>query len=144
MSERMPPNDGDDTPVPSFGDELIAGLQEALAYQRGEGTARVRAYEHTADGWKLVRDATEAGAPPATTRRVRIVPPPSYDAPRIRALREQLGFSQRTFAAALNVSQQTVSAWEQGVRAPDGPSRRLLEIAETQPEAFLTRVLASA
>ena len=63
---------------------------------------------------------------------------------RIRALREQLGFSQRTFAAALNVSQQTVSAWEQGVRAPDGPSRRLLEIAEAQPEAFLTRVLASA
>jgi DNA-binding transcriptional regulator YiaG len=41
----------------------------------------------------------------------------------------------------LNVSSSTVQAWEQGVRAPDGASLRLLEIAENHPGALLESVM---
>jgi DNA-binding transcriptional regulator YiaG len=43
----------------------------------------------------------------------------------------------------LNVSPATVRAWEQGVRVPDGPSLRLLEIAERQPAVLLAQVRSS-
>lgn len=48
--------------------------------------------------------------------------------------------SQVLFAAALNVSPETVRAWEQGKREPDGPTQRLLEVAEDHPEVFLKKV----
>jgi putative transcriptional regulator len=66
-----------------------------------------------------------------------VQPPPRYASPRIRRLRERLALSQPVFARALNVSVATVRAWEQGLRVPDGPSRRLLEIAERYPAAIL-------
>ena len=55
-------------------------------------------------------------------------------------MRARLALSQPLFAAALNVSAQTVKAWERGARVPDGPTRRLLELAEEHPEAFLVKV----
>jgi putative transcriptional regulator len=48
--------------------------------------------------------------------------------------------SQPVFAAALNVSPDTIRAWEQGKREPDGPTLRLLEVAEQHPEVFLQKV----
>ena len=99
----------------NFGDLLIQGATEALAYVRGEGTARMR-----------IRRGT-ASTPP---------PPPAYDAARIRGLRVRLGFTQRSFARALNVSDKTVKAWEQGVNTPSGASLRLLEVVERHPEAL--------
>jgi len=45
--------------------------------------------------------------------------------------------SQAVFATTLNVSLATVRAWEQGTRTPEGPSRRLLEIAERHPQILL-------
>jgi len=59
-----------------------------------------------------------------------------YDAERIREVRVRLGFNQNTFAQALNVSGQTVRAWEQGVNAPSGAALRLLEVAERHPEVL--------
>lgn len=99
----------------NFGALLIQGVKEALAFERGEGPARVR-----------VRHAV---APP-------LPPPPTYNAAQIRALRVRLGFNQRAFASALNVSDKTVKAWEQGINTPSGPSLRLLEIAERHPDAL--------
>ena len=63
--------------------------------------------------------------------------PRGYAAPKVRAIRRHLGLSQTVFAITLNVSPATVRAWEQGVRVPDGPSRRLLEIADRHPEILL-------
>ena len=37
----------------------------------------------------------------------------------IRELRKQKGYSQETFAQALNVVRQTVSKWEKGYSVPD-------------------------
>jgi putative transcriptional regulator len=51
-----------------------------------------------------------------------------------------MDLSQPVFAAALNVSPETVRAWEQGKREPEGPTLRLLEIAEHHSEVFLQRV----
>lgn len=79
-----------------------------------------------------------------------MTPPPSFSAlhpsslrvspigpARIRQLRHRLNVSQQAFAEILNVSVGTVRSWEQGVRTPDGASRRLLEIAEREPDALL-------
>jgi len=99
----------------NFGDLLIQAANEALAYVRGEGTARVR-----------VRH--DAAFP--------LAPPPLYDAVRIRELRVRLGFNQRSFAHSLNVSDKTVKAWEQGINIPSGPSLRLLQIAERHPDVL--------
>ena len=105
----------------NVGDSIIKGLEEALAYERGERSLRTRTAERTA-------------------REARVVAPPLYDSARIRAVRARLALSQPLFAAALNVSAQTVKAWERGARVPDGPTRRLLELAEEHPEAFLVKV----
>jgi putative transcriptional regulator len=48
--------------------------------------------------------------------------------------------SQPVFAAALNVSPDTIRAWEQGKRAPDGPTLRLLQVAEQHPEVLLDKL----
>lgn len=130
---------GDEVPL---GQALIEGLRQAVAFEQGELPARVRSYQRTDEGWTLVRDEVTTGPALREARAARIVPPPPYDSARIRAVRAKLQFSQRVFAAALNVSPQTVQAWEQGVRSPSGPTLRLLEIAEQQPETFLAKVRA--
>ena len=103
---------------------MIKGLEEALAFAQGTGTARTRLVERT-------------------VRRARVAPPPAYDAARVRRVRDRLALSQPVFAAALNVSPQTVKAWEQGARLPAGPTLRLLELAEEHPATFLTKVQVS-
>jgi putative transcriptional regulator len=105
----------------SFGALLIEGLEEAIAYEQGTGPARTTSGEITA-------------------RDVHVDAPPAFDGARVRAVRQKFAVSQRVFAEALNVSDRTVKAWEQGARAPDGPSRRLLELAEEFPEALLGKV----
>lgn len=75
-----------------------------------------------------------------TIRDSAVTPPPRYGSSRVRRLRERLGLSQPVFARALNVSIATVRGWEQGARTPDGPSRRLLEVAERHPGAILGAV----
>jgi putative transcriptional regulator len=106
----------------SFGEMLVASLGEAVAIARGElkpaKVTRVR----------------------VTAREAKVVPPPVYQAKRVQAVRRRLGFSQLIFAKALNVSLGTVRSWEQGIRVPDGPTRRLLQVAEKHPEAVLESV----
>lgn len=102
----------------AFGDALIGALEEAVAFERGE-RAGVRV------------DRVEV-----TARDVRVEPPPAYSAARIRAIRKGLSLSQQVFADMLHASPSAVRAWEQGAREPDGPSRRLLQVAERHPEAL--------
>ena len=45
--------------------------------------------------------------------------------------------TQNLFAGVLNVSVNAVRKWEQDERHPSGPSARLLQIAQVQPEYFL-------
>jgi putative transcriptional regulator len=61
----------------------------------------------------------------------------------IKKVRLNIGATQRSFAAMMNISLRTVQDWEQGRRKPDGPAQSLLAIAATRPdvmqEVFLNR-----
>jgi len=106
----------------TFGQLLIESATEAVQIERGEAApARVTKY---------------------TAAETKVVPPPQYVPERIRGIRDVMALSQPVFAAALNVSPETVRAWEQGKREPDGPTLRLLEVADQHPEVLLTKVRA--
>lgn len=110
----------------ALGSVMIEGLEQALAYERGElKDVRVRCV-------------------PLTARKAAVAPSPQYDAAGIRRIRERLLASQPVFASMLNVSDATVRAWERGARQPSGPTLRLLEVAEKHPEALTDRVAAAA
>lgn len=102
----------------TFGELLIEGLGEAVAYDRGE-----------------LQDVPVRRVP-RTSRNTEISPPPRYDARAIARIRKGLNVSQPVFASMLNVSRSTVQAWEQGTRTPEGPTRRLLEVAEKHPDTI--------
>ncbi len=76
------------------------------------------------------------------TTRVRIKEPPVYTARRIITIRKKLKVSQPVFALYIGVSLPTVRAWEQRQRQPLLAARRLLQVAEEQPEVL--RELAEA
>ncbi len=104
----------------AFGQQLIDSAREAVEIERGEKEpARITRY---------------------TAAQARVEAPPHYVPERIREIRDQMALSQPVFAAALNVSPETVRAWEQGKREPDGPTLRLLEVAEQHPDVLLASV----
>jgi putative transcriptional regulator len=45
--------------------------------------------------------------------------------------------SQAQFARLIGVSVRTLQEWEQGRRAPSGPARTLLMVADRNPKALL-------
>ena len=50
------------------------------------------------------------------------------------SLRRSLGLNQRDFAAALGISQSTLSKWETGARRPDAAAYKLLRILRQEPD----------
>lgn len=105
-----------------IGRQIIDGLHEAVAYERGElRGVRVRRV-------------------PVTARTASVEAAPAYRGKRISRLRARLRLSQPVFAQALNVSPETVRAWEQGKRTPEGAALRLLQVAERHPEVILENV----
>lgn len=60
-----------------------------------------------------------------------------HDEPDVREIRSNMGLSQSAFAALLGVSPRTLQDWEQGRRAPKGPAKSLLRVADKHPEALL-------
>ncbi len=107
----------------AFGDELIQALQEAVAFEQGKlPDVRVDRID-------------------ITERNATVDPPPAYSPDRIRDIRKRMRMSQPVFAQVLNASPATVRAWEQGTREPDGPSRRLLQVAERNAESLVDGIL---
>lgn len=106
----------------SYGEQIIDALEEAVAIERG-----------TAKPAAVRRVTLEA-------RTALVTEAPTYSRERIAQIRQHMDVSQTVFARALNVSPDTVRAWEQGKRAPDGAAMRLLEVAEDHPGWFLERV----
>lgn len=54
-----------------------------------------------------------------------------------KEIRKRPQLSQSASASLMGVSQRTVQDWEQGRRAPSGPARSLLRVAEHHPEVFV-------
>lgn len=55
-------------------------------------------------------------------------PVKEYTAAQIKRIRTKNHASQGVFAAYLNISKSTVQKWEQGVKKPNGPSLKLLNL----------------
>lgn len=106
----------------NFGSLLLQGLEEARAVARGEAVP--------------VRRTRRA----LSARAAEVAPPRAYGAAAIQAIRERMGLSQSVFARVLNASAETVKAWEQGKREPDGMALALLEVADRHPGVLLERV----
>jgi putative transcriptional regulator len=106
----------------SIGEQIINGLADAVAYERGE----------------LV--GVSVRRVPLTVQSAKVKPAPRYNGARVARLRARLKLSQPVFAQALNVSPETVRSWEQEKRIPEGAALRLLEVAERHPEVILENV----
>ena len=104
---------------------MIQGAREALAHKRGKQR-----------GARVTRARV-------TVRKVDVVPPPQYRENDVQRVRERLGLSQAVFANLLGASVSTVRAWERGAREPSEMARRLLEVAERQPEVFEDALVSS-
>lgn len=105
-----------------YGARLIASLQEAVDIERGVAQPSVRVD-------RVI-----------TARAVMAAPAPRYSAGDVKLIRQQMGLSQTVFGEALNVSAETVRAWEQGKKRPSGPAERLLEIASERPAVITANV----
>ncbi len=119
----MADNDDDiEVTEDNFAELLMEGLAEARSVARGE-----------AEPVRRVRR-------PMTARATEVHPPRAYPAEKIQAIRKRMGLSQAVFARVLNASSDTIKAWEQGKRQPDGMALTLLEVAERHPRVLMERV----
>ncbi len=92
-------------------------------------------------GSRLLQGAREALAyaqGEAEAAGYGVHPPETVD---VRAIRQKLGLSQKAFSARYGFSFGRIRDWEQGRSTIDTPSRLLLKIIETEPDA-VERVLA--
>lgn len=55
----------------------------------------------------------------------------------VKAIRQQTGLTQESFAARFGVSLGTLRHWERGDRQPHGPARVLLQVIAKNPQAVL-------
>ncbi|HEX4113995.1 MAG TPA: type II toxin-antitoxin system MqsA family antitoxin [Stellaceae bacterium] len=85
-------------------DKIMAGLEDALAYAKGDKT---RGVEHI----------------------VRV--PAKID---VRAIRRKFGLSQQKFADRFGFDARALQDWEQGRRRPDRATRILFRVIERAPE----------
>ena len=100
----------------SLFDDLKEGLQEAIAFAKGEGPARVTRFE--------------------------IEPEITYTNVEIREIRTNAKMTQAVFALYMGVSIKTVEAWESGRTHPTGPACRLMTIlAEGKQQPDFVKVL---
>lgn len=86
-------------------ESIITGLNEAIDYEKGKGTARVM--------------------------KCTVAPIPDFTAEEIKSLRHTLNMTQNTFAALMGVSSKTVEAWEAGTNVPLGTARRMLGLLKS-------------
>jgi transcriptional regulator with XRE-family HTH domain len=138
-----------------WGDTLVEALEEAVEWTRGErNDLLVVRYSRRGDGM-VVREESRGG----TVLREEVLPagslppvdtdpsdhvegPPAYFGFQIADIRAKLGLSRELFARLLGSSVSSVSAWEQGRREPPGAARRLLQIADADPDLVRQILLA--
>lgn len=82
--------------------DLKDGLEQAIAYEQGNGNAKETI--------------------------ITITPIKEYSSKEIRSVRMNAGMTQSVFASYMGVSKKTVEAWEGGRTHPTGPVFRLLDI----------------
>ena len=87
-------------------DDLCEGLQEAIEYETGKGTAR--------------------------KKTLTFIPLQKFSNEEIKGVRQKWGMTQTSFAGLMGVSKKTVEAWECGRTHPTGPACRLLYLLSSE------------
>ena len=95
-----------------LGKRLIASLEQAYEYQKGDKTK-------------------------GTSRYISF-----YTADEIAKIRKKYNLTQKSLSEVLDVSPRTVEAWETGVNAPSGPANKLLHLLEADNENKIIEMLA--
>lgn len=67
-----------------------------------------------------------------------LTPVHAFSATDIKALREREEVSQRVFALYMNVSKDSVSQWERGIKKPGGPTLKLLSLVKQKGLSAIT------
>jgi len=93
--------------VSRIGQQIMEGLDEALAHARGEAVPGLKVHHVEIDD-----------VDPKTVRR-------------------RLKLTQEQMAGLLGTSTSGYRKWEQGNRAPSGAARTLLRVMEREPDAVL-------
>lgn len=94
-------------------ESMMQGLTEAVAYEKGQKTAR--------------------------SESITIAPLPEVSASEVKEIRQSLNMTQSTFAAVMGVSNKTVEAWEKGTNTPAGTARRMMSLLKADssiPEKY--------
>lgn len=91
----------------SLFDDIRTGLEQAIAYEQGVGSAR--------------------------TTTMSVIPVNNYDADEVKIIRKSTGLTQSVFARYMGVSVKTVEAWESGRNHPSGAACRLLAVTKNNP-----------
>ena len=89
----------------SVGEEIIQGLEQAIAYARGEKV-------------------------PARVTRIEV--PDDVD---VKAIRKKFGLTQLEFARRFGFALTAVQEWEKRRRRPDRAARLFLKVIDKEPEA---------
>ena len=89
-------------------DEIKAGLNEAIEYEKGNLNA--------------------------DTRTLSVTPVEAFSASDIKDIRKSTGLTQGLFAEYLGVSPKTVEAWEAGRNQPGGAACRMLSLTKKDPQ----------
>ena len=83
---------------------------------------------------ETAKDLHDGGAMNDVTMRefdaLCLPPVKKFSAGQIKRIRTQNKASQAVFAAYLNTSKSTVQKWEQGLKHPNGPSLKLLNMVD--------------
>lgn len=89
-------------------DEIMKGLKEAVAFEKGE----------LKGGKRHTYIVTDVGV---------------FLPEEIKEIRLRAGMTQSVFAACIGVTKKAVEAWERGSSRPDGAARRTLGIMQKNP-----------
>ena len=63
--------------------------------------------------------------------------------PDVKAIRENIGFSQSKFADLIGVNIRTIQNWEQGHRNPTGPAKVLLRLVQVDHKLVVKNLHAN-
>jgi putative transcriptional regulator len=72
------------------------------------------------------------------TDRSKVVVRPPVSPAEVKATRKAMNVSQARFADMVGVSAHSVTAWERGVRRPDGVTSRLIRLLGRNPDFIQT------
>ncbi len=87
-------------------------------------------YESIMAGLNEALEDAENKKPVLKRNTVTVEPVKIYGADDVKRIRKATGFSQKSFANYMGVSDKTVEAWESGTNHPSGAASRILNMME--------------